>query len=80
MALGAESSAIKMMFLRYGFVLARSGMVVGLSASVALSRVWSLLLYGVTALDPATYVAVAAALMLARGLSASRNSYLGTLR
>ena len=40
-------------------------MVVGLAASAVLSRVWSSLLYRVTALDPTTYVAVAAALMLA---------------
>jgi hypothetical protein len=65
LALGAENGAIELMFLRYGFTLASPGIVVGLAASIALSRVWSSLLYRVTALDPSTYIAVAVALMLA---------------
>jgi putative ABC transport system permease protein len=65
LALGAEAGAIKGMFLRYGVAFAGSGILVGLMASAAVSRVLSSLLYGVTALDPVTYVAVPAALMLA---------------
>lgn len=65
MALGAEASAIKQMFLRYGVAFTGLGILVGLAAAAALSRILSSLLYGVTALDPVTYVAVPAALMLA---------------
>jgi putative ABC transport system permease protein len=65
MALGAEASAIKRMFLRYGVAFAGAGIVVGLAAAAALSRVLSSLLYGVSALDPVTYVAVPVALLLA---------------
>ena len=65
MALGAEAGAIKRMFLRYGVAFAGFGIGVGLAAAAALSRFLSSLLYGVTAHDPATYVAVPAVLMLA---------------
>lgn len=64
-ALGAEAGAIKRMFLRYGVAFAGSGIVVGLAAAAMLSRVLSSMLYSVTALDPVTYVAAPAALMLA---------------
>jgi putative ABC transport system permease protein len=39
------------------------GIAIGLAAAVALSRFLSSLLFGVRAADPATYVAVAAALL-----------------
>jgi putative ABC transport system permease protein len=47
------------MVFREALVLAVSGGAVGLAAALALSRYQSSLLYGVTALDPATYAAVA---------------------
>jgi putative ABC transport system permease protein len=65
MALGAEARAIKRMFLSYGFAFASSGIVLGLAAAAALSRVLSSMLFRVTALDPITYVAVPLALLLA---------------
>jgi ABC-type antimicrobial peptide transport system permease subunit len=53
------------MFLSYGVAFAGSGIVVGLAAAAVLSRVLASMLYSVTALDPVTYLAVPAALMLA---------------
>jgi putative ABC transport system permease protein len=44
-------------------MLALIGVVVGLSAALALSRVMSSLLFGVTERDPITFVAVAALLI-----------------
>jgi ABC-type antimicrobial peptide transport system permease subunit len=58
LALGADHRALKMLFLRHGLGLVGAGVVVGLSASAALARVMSSLLFGVSPLDPRTYVAV----------------------
>jgi predicted permease len=65
MALGAEAGAIRKMFLFYGVTFTGAGIVVGLTAAAALSRVLSSLLYSVTPLDPVTYVAARVALLLA---------------
>jgi ABC-type antimicrobial peptide transport system permease subunit len=64
-ALGAPADAVKRMFLRRGFVLAGVGIALGLGGAAAFSRLISSLLFGVTALDPATYGAAAAALLIA---------------
>jgi predicted permease len=58
LALGADRRALKLLFLRYGLGLVGAGVVVGLSASVALGRVMGSLLFGVSPLDPMTYVVV----------------------
>ncbi|HXW05465.1 MAG TPA: ABC transporter permease [Vicinamibacterales bacterium] len=76
MALGAAQRDVSRLFLRYGLVLAGAGIVLGLGAAAAVTRVMSALLYGVTALDPATYAGVAVGLglttLLASYLPASR--------
>jgi predicted permease len=76
MALGAENGALKRMFVRHGLILAAIGVSIGLGAAAGVTRLMSSLLFGVTALDPATYVAVpimlAAAAMLASYLPARR--------
>jgi putative ABC transport system permease protein len=76
MALGAEDGALKRMFVRHGLILAAIGVSIGLGAAAGVTRLMSSLLFGVTALDPATYVAVpimlAAAAMLASYLPARR--------
>jgi ABC-type antimicrobial peptide transport system permease subunit len=46
------------MFVRHALVLSGIGVVIGLGAAAALTRLMSTLLYGVTTLDPVTYVAV----------------------
>ncbi len=58
-ALGAQPNQVKSLFVKRGILLACAGSVIGLAAAMALSRWVSSLLFGVTALDPATYVASA---------------------
>jgi len=63
MALGATAPSVRGMVVRQGMLLAGLGVTIGLIVAVALSRVMSSLLYGVSAIDPLTYVAVAATLV-----------------
>ncbi|MGH9940170.1 MAG: FtsX-like permease family protein, partial [Blastocatellia bacterium] len=56
-ALGAQPNQVTGLFLRRGISLACAGGIVGVAAAIGLSRWVSSLLFGVTALDPATYVA-----------------------
>ena len=58
MALGAERSGILLMVLRQGMELALAGVVVGLLGAFALTRVMTSLLFGVSALDAATFAIV----------------------
>ncbi|MBT8461027.1 MAG: FtsX-like permease family protein, partial [Gemmatimonadetes bacterium] len=58
MAFGAESPHILRMVVRRGVTLAIAGVVVGLLVSLALTRAVASLLTGVTATDPATFLAV----------------------
>jgi putative ABC transport system permease protein len=46
--------------MRQGLALAAVGIGAGIAAALALSRVLSSLLYGVSAADPATYAAIVA--------------------
>jgi putative ABC transport system permease protein len=61
-ALGASRAAVMRMILSQGGRLAAAGVVVGLAASFVLTRFMSAMLFGVSASDPATFVAVAAVL------------------
>ncbi len=58
MALGAEPADVLRMVLRQGLGLALVGIVLGLGASFALTRLMRTLLFGVQATDPATFVIV----------------------
>ena len=62
MALGASHSAVLRMILGEGGKLAAAGVLVGLGASFALTRLMSAMLFGVSTGDPFTFVAVAALL------------------
>lgn len=62
LALGAQPSTVRALFVRQGLLLTSLGGILGLVSSVALSRWISSLLYGVTALDPLTYALSGAAL------------------
>jgi ABC-type antimicrobial peptide transport system permease subunit len=68
-ALGAQPGELKRAFVRYGLVLAGAGVVVGLGAAVGLTRLMSTLLYGITPVDPVTYVAVPLVLVSATVLA-----------
>jgi len=63
MALGAEATGLKRMFVRQGLLLAGIGALIGLAAAAGLTRLMSSLLFGITAVDPLTYLAVAAILI-----------------
>ena len=69
MALGANPTGLKQMFVRHGLVLAGTGAVLGLAGAAGLTRLMSSLLFGVAALDPVTYSGVAALLLAAAGLA-----------
>jgi predicted permease len=69
MALGAQSSGLRQMFVRQGLLLAGIGAVIGLGAAAGLTRLMSSLLFGVAALDPLTYAGVAAILIAAAALA-----------
>jgi predicted permease len=69
LALGARAREVTALILRNGLRLTVIGAVTGLGGSVALSRVLRQALYGVSTLDPVTYGAVSAALVLVAGFA-----------
>ncbi|PWT93384.1 MAG: ABC transporter permease [Blastocatellia bacterium] len=64
MALGASGGDVLRMVLRNGFMLAVSGIAVGLVASFALTRLMTSLLFGVSATDLSTFILDAAVLAI----------------
>jgi putative ABC transport system permease protein len=64
MALGARPFDVLKLVVREGMILALIGVVVGLAGALALTRVMSSLLFGVTERDPITFGVVAALLMV----------------
>jgi putative ABC transport system permease protein len=58
LALGAKRNAVTWMFIRSALVLTAFGMAIGLCAAIVLTQSLRSLLFGITPLDPVSYVAV----------------------
>jgi ABC-type antimicrobial peptide transport system permease subunit len=69
MALGADQGRVVRLVVRQGLAVAGAGLVAGLAGALALNRLFASLLFGVTATDPATFVAVAAVITLVAALA-----------
>jgi putative ABC transport system permease protein len=69
MALGAQAHDVLRMVLGEGMRLSLLGAACGIASALALARLLSNFLYGVSAADPATYAAVAAVLALVAALA-----------
>jgi len=65
MALGAQRGAVVGAFVRQGMLLTVFGIAIGLVIAFATMRFMSALLYGVSAHDPMTYVAITCAVAMA---------------
>jgi putative ABC transport system permease protein len=68
-AVGAEPRQLETMFLRQGLTLSALGAVVGLVAAMALGRLMSSLLFGVSPMDPIAYVAAVAVTIAAAAIA-----------
>ncbi len=64
-SLGAGASQVLRLVVGQGMVLSFTGLILGVLAALGLTRFMNSMLFGVSALDPATFVAVAAILAIA---------------
>ncbi len=71
MALGAQRSSVLTMVLRQALMLAGAGILVGAVGALLLTGLMTNLLFGVTASDPVTFVAVAALLGVVAAVAAA---------
>jgi putative ABC transport system permease protein len=69
LALGAPFQDVTGMFVRHGLILSAIGAACGLTSAFALTRLMKSLLYDVSPVDPLTYLAVSAGLILAAMLA-----------
>jgi predicted permease len=69
MALGAQAGSVMRLVVGQGMILALIGMVIGIAASLALTRLMKSFLFGVSATDPMTFV-LYSSILLAVALSA----------
>ena len=63
-ALGAQSRDLMYLLLKRGFILAGSGVAVGLGAAVLITRLLQDLLFHVSPTDPLTFIAIGIAFVL----------------
>jgi putative ABC transport system permease protein len=78
LALGARRADVLWSVMREGVLFAATGIALGLAAALAAARVLSGELYGVSPLDPTTYVAVAALMMMVTVLACCVPTYRAT--
>jgi putative ABC transport system permease protein len=64
MALGAQHGQVLTLVVRKGLILTVAGITLGLAGAAAISRVLQGMLYGITPLDPVTFLTVALAFAL----------------
>ena len=64
LAVGAQPRQVLMLILKQGLVLTIFGVVLGLAAAFALTRLLSGLLFGVAAVDPATFTTISLLLVI----------------
>jgi predicted permease len=76
LALGAQKSELKWMFVRSALVLTAIGVAIGVGSAAGLMQLMKSLLFGISPLDPLTYVAV----LLVLAVSAVVASYLPARR
>ena len=70
MALGAESGDVLRMVVRQGIMIAAVGIVLGIAGALAIGRVLSGLLYGVSTSDVAMYALVTGVVLVVAGIAA----------
>jgi len=69
LALGAEKSDLRWMFVRSALALTGVGIAIGLGAAAAVARLMTALLFGVSALDPLSFATVTLLLVGAAALA-----------
>jgi ABC-type antimicrobial peptide transport system permease subunit len=69
LALGARKNELRWMFVRPALLLTGIGVVIGLGAAAAVARLMRTLLFGISPLDPLSFVAVPLILVLAAALA-----------
>jgi ABC-type antimicrobial peptide transport system permease subunit len=69
LALGAQKDMLQWIFVRSALVLTGVGIVIGIGAAAALMRLMKTLLFGVSPLDPVSFLAVPLALAAAAALA-----------
>jgi ABC-type antimicrobial peptide transport system permease subunit len=76
LALGAQTSSLRWIFVRSALALTGAGIAIGLAAAAVLVQLMKTMLFGIRPLDPVTFVAVplvqVAAAVLASYLPAHR--------
>jgi ABC-type antimicrobial peptide transport system permease subunit len=65
MALGAQGTDVRRVFLRQALWLTAAGILIGIGVAMAVTRFMSAFLFGVGPIDPVTYAAVSGVLAVA---------------